>query len=222
MSLATMLQQDVVDELAWDPSVDASEIGVTTSDQGVVTLSGHVTSYYEKACAEKAARRVAGVTAMANDLIVNPPYVRDDEEITRDVLSGLALTVVVPAEHIHVSVHRGWVTLDGKVKWQFQKIAAEYSIWQVPGVLGVHNRIRVEANPSKRKVKEQIEAALARNARLDAQGIYVETQGHTVTLRGTVNSLAEKDEAEQAAWMAPGVEEVHNLLEVDMLAHDRG
>lgn len=220
MNPATMLQQDVVEELAWDPSVDASHIGVTTTNDGIVTLAGHVGSYYEKASAERAAKRVSGVATVVNDLIVNPPYVRDDAEIARDALSGLALTVVVPTEHIKVLVEHGWVTLNGEVKWQFQKNAAEYSIWQVPGVRGVQNQLKVKAAhaASPGKVKDQIEAALARNAQIDAEGVKVETHDGIVTLRGSVNSWAQREAAEQAAWFAPGVEEVENLLEVDVLA----
>ena len=219
MSASIVLQQNVIDELAWDPIVHGSPIRVTTTRDGVVTLEGRVGSYFIRASAERAARRVRGVSAVANELIVNPPYERDDAEITKDVLAGLSLTVVVPTEHINVSVDHGWVTLDGEVKWQFQKRAAEASIWQVPGVQALRNRIKVKSGPSKARVKEQIEAALERNARLDAQAITVETNDHTVTLRGTVNSIAEREEAEQAAWFAPGVEDVQNLLEVGVLAH---
>ena len=222
MKTARKLEQNVADELEWDARLGATPIGVSATDDGVVSLTGHVASIYEKSAAETAAKRVRGVKAVANELEVKPnaPDVRDDAEIAQAAVAALEWTDLVPAKHIQVTVSGGWLTLDGEVKWQFQKQWAEGAVSGLGGVRGVTNRIIVKSQASTGQVKEQIEAALERNARLDAHGIKVEMEDGTVTLLGKVKSWAEKDEAEQAAWFAPGVKDVENLLEVREPAND--
>jgi osmotically-inducible protein OsmY len=209
------LKKDVEAELQWEPSLNAASIGVAVKD-GIVTLTGRVSSYAEKMAAARAATRVAGVRAVANEIEVAllPSDQRTDEDIARAVANALAWNTSVLADSIKALVSNGWVTLEGTVDWYYQKEAAERAVRYLRGVKGVSNNIVVRPTVSANVVKAQIEAALKRSAELDAQRITVETRGDTVILRGTVRSLAERQEAERAAWAAPGVAAVENHITI--------
>ena len=207
------LKKAVEGELMWEPSVNAAEIGVAAKD-GIVTLTGRVSSYWQKVSAERAASRVLGVKAIVNELEVKLPISseRTDEDIARAALSALSWNVSVPSDRIKVKVSKGWVTLEGTVEWQYQRVEAERSVHNLQGVRGVSNLIEVKPHVSKAEVKASIEAALKRSAEIDASRITVETEGDKVILRGTVRAWAERQEAERAAWAAPGVRMVENHI----------
>ena len=218
MTNSTKLQHDVQEELQWDPSVDASQIGVAATQPGIVTLTGTVATYAEKVSAERAAKRVSGVRVVANDIEVQPigSMKRTDTDIAQAVLRGLDWDIAVPHEKIKARVDDGWVTLEGEVGLQFQRAAAENAVRRLSGVRGVANQIRLQVRPSVQPaaVKDRIEAALRRSAEIDARGIQVDAKDSMITLRGKVRTWAERDEAERAAWGAPGVLAVKDELTV--------
>jgi osmotically-inducible protein OsmY len=209
------LQHDIMEDLRWDPSIDASKIGVAVSS-GVLTLTGGVPSYFQKQTAERIAKRVAGVRAVANDIEVQLPSAvqKTDGGIATTALNALKWSASVPDENIKVSVTKGWVTLEGNVEWNYQREAAEKAVEALIGVKGVTNRIAVSPHIKSREVKSEIKAALHRYAELESRNIEVDALDSTVTLRGSVRSWAERKEAENAAWMAPGVTQVKNEIVV--------
>ena len=209
------LRDDVLLELKWDPKISsASDVGVAVKD-GVVTLSGFVPSFWEKDAAEKAVKRVYGVRGMANDIEVKLFWQRTDPEIARDAVHELESHVSIPADRIKVTVKDGWVTLEGTVDWEYQKSLAQSAMKKLKGVSGVTNKIQVTPKASAAEVKSKIEEALRRSAELDARRITVEIEGSTVKLYGSVSSWAERDEAERAAWSAPGTTMVENHILVN-------
>ncbi len=208
------LQQAVIDELDWEPSVNAAHIGVTAKD-GIVTLSGHVGTYAEKMAAEKAAGRVSGVKAVAEELEVrylfSPP---DDADIANSAIQALSWDVEVPKDSVTVKVEKGWVTLSGTVDWYFQSSAAAEDVRKLRGVRGITNEIRVRPRVQASEVETKIKAAFSRNAEIDANKINIMTDGGKVTLTGKVDSWQERRLAEHAAWSAPGVDRVEDRLTV--------
>jgi osmotically-inducible protein OsmY len=205
------LQEDVAEELSFDPSVDASRIGVAAKD-GVVTLTGKVPSYAEKIAAEKAAKRVAGVKAVAQEVEVELPafHQRNDTDLAAAALNVLAWEITLPKDSINVKVEHGWVTLEGRVDWQFVKENAERAVRNLIGVTGVSNHITVTPHVVAGDVHDKIRKTFVRSAEIDANRVSVETSNDTVKLYGSVHSWTEHDDASRAAYSVPGVTKVEN------------
>jgi osmotically-inducible protein OsmY len=206
------IRESVISELKWDPKLTTPDDVAVAVKDGVVTLSGFVHTYWEKDAAEKAAKRVYGVKAVANDIEVKSTWTRTDPEIAREAVQELQSHVSLPADKIKATVKNGWVTLEGTVNWQYQKTLAESAVKKLRGVLGVTNNIEVQPSITSTEVKSKIEQALKRSAELDARRITVEVDGNRAKLYGTVRSFAEKQEAERAAWSAPGITYVDNHI----------
>jgi osmotically-inducible protein OsmY len=209
------IERDVKQELEWDPDLDATDIAVSVK-QGVVSLTGFVKSYTDKYEAEAAAKRVVGVVGIANDLEVRMPSVdeRPDPDIARDAVAAIKSQLPISSERIKVVVKRGWVTLEGNVEWQYQKNTAESAVRRLKGDRGVINNITLKPRVQPSAIKEKIQSAIERLAQVDANRIEVDANGSEVILKGTVRSWAEREEAERAAWSAPGVTKVEDRIVV--------
>jgi osmotically-inducible protein OsmY len=212
------IQREVLEELRWDARVQSNEIGVAAKD-GVVTVTGWVDSYAKKWAAERAAHRVRGVVAVANDIEVRLPTSaeRTDTDIAAAATRALEWDAFVPIEKIDVTVAKGWVTLKGEVEWEYQKRAAERVVRRLSGVRGVTNLISVRPRlqPSPSEVRQRIQSALVRSAETDAERITVDAADGKVVLKGTVRSWTEREEAERVAWSAPGASAVENRIIVE-------
>ena len=210
------LQKDVQNAIAWEPLLNAAEIGVTAED-GVITLTGNVDSYFKKSEAEDAAKKVAGVHAVVEKIEVSfgDSWKKSDNDIAREVLNAFDWHIQIPKDKITITVENGWVTLDGEVQWNYQKKAARNVVKFLDGVKGVSNNISINSHMHGEIEKDEIENALMRNWTIFHEDIDINVLGHNVTLSGKVNSSYEKDEAERIAWNAPGVESVDNQLVVE-------
>lgn len=209
------LRQNILDELEFEPKVDAADIGVVARD-GIVTLTGHVGTYAEKDAAEKAVRRVKGVRAIAQEMDVRilGPRRTDDDDIARRAVKMVDWNISIPKQMVQIRVCRGVVTLTGKVEWQYQKNAAAAAVRDLAGIVGVSNLIDVVPSISADDIKRRIENALERDAELEAQAIQVDVSGGKVILKGNVRTLSERRAAERAAWSAPGVNALDDQLSV--------
>ncbi|KPH06153.1 osmotically-inducible protein OsmY [Rhizobium leguminosarum] len=207
------IKRDVETELKWDPDIDATDIAVAVKS-GVVTLTGFVRSYVHKYQAERDVKRVAGVAGVANDIEVRLPSgsERPDPEIARDAVAALKAELPYSSQNMKVVVKSGWVELEGSAEWNYQRTRAEEAVRRVKGIVGVRNLIVLKPSVAPSQIKSKIEEAFRRNAEIDANHITVEASGSEVILKGSVRSWAERQEAERAAWRAPGVTKVDNRI----------
>jgi osmotically-inducible protein OsmY len=217
MRLDSDIRRDVEDELRWDPDIDATDIAVAVHN-GVVALTGFVRSYSQRTQAERDAKRVAGVVGVANDIEVRLPVIdqRPDPDIVRDAVSALKSELPYSSENIKVIAKDGKITLEGAVEWNYARERAENAVKRIRGVKGVTNSITLKPKVAPHEVRRKIEDAFRRSAEIDASRVTVEANGSEVILRGTVKSWAEREEAERAAWAAPGVTKVDNRVTISV------
>jgi osmotically-inducible protein OsmY len=209
------LRHDVEAELDWDARIDSRDIGVAVKN-GVVSLSGHVGSYLQRRAAEEAAQAVEGVKAVANDIVIELPFAakRTDTQIAEAAVAALQSNVSIPSDRIKIYVREGWITLEGEVSTWYQKNAAELALTALHGIKGVSNNVVIRTKTSASDVQGKIAEAFRRRAQLDAEKVRVQVVDGTVTLEGEVSSWHERNQAEIAAWQAPGVSQVVDKLSV--------
>ena len=215
MKTDTQLKKEVVDELEWDPSIQAQRVGVAVKD-GVVVLTGQLDSFAEKDAVEAAVQRVAGVKAIAVEISVklDPHHQRSDADIAAAIETAFKWHALIPEDRIQVKVEKGRVTLSGEVDWDYQRHNADSVVRAVTGVVSVNNKISLRVREASEYVAHRIQEALARYAEQEAQNIEVTVQSGKAVLRGTVASLAERSAVQTAAWSAPGISSVVNELKV--------
>ena len=215
MKTDAMLQRDVLDELEWDPSIDATQIGVIAKE-GVVTLTGHLPVYSAKHTAEEVAKRVHGVRAVANEIEVRPSdlHVWDDEQMAAAAVHALQWDAKVPDTEIVVSVENAHINVEGTVEQRFQKTAVDRVLRHLRGVRGLTNDIQVIPKLPVSEVKAAIEAAFLRSSVINSRMLSVEVEESSVTITGDVHSYSELKEVERIAWAAPGVQHVDNCVTV--------
>lgn len=212
MSTDKQVQEHVEHELAWDPVIDAGDVTVTVKD-GIVTLGGRVHRFSDKLQAERAAKRVRGVQGLANDIEVHiGPDARSDADIAHEAVNALHIQLPVSSKTIRPVVENGHVRLEGEVQWNYQRERAETAVRSIRGVKSVQNQITLRPGVATKEIRGAIQAAFHRNAQLEANRITIEVTGADVVLKGTVKTWAEREEAERAAWMAPGVVNVRNSI----------
>ncbi|MEX6508419.1 BON domain-containing protein [Jiella sp. M17.18] len=209
------LRQDILDELEFEPSIEAAHIGVSV-ENGIATLTGHVPTYTQKRKIEEVVRRVKGVRGIAEEIEVRPVGSRRtaDDEIARRALNVIKWNTMIPDDKVQVKVESGWVTLTGQVEWQYQRTAAAEAVRDLEGVIGITNLIGVTPHATCADVKKRIEDALKRNAEIEANAITVSVEDGTVKLEGHVHDWAERNAAERAAWSAPGVKDVTDHIRI--------
>ncbi|MBE0548641.1 MAG: BON domain-containing protein [Rubrivivax sp.] len=216
MKTDAQLKRDIASELEWDPSINATNVGVAVKE-GVVTLTGHLETYAEKHAIERAVQRVEGVRALAVELDVklDPGHQRSDSDIAAAAESALQWHALVPEDRVRVKVEKGWVTLGGEVDWEFQRVSAEKAVRALTGVVGLSNGITLKVKTTPANISTRIRDALARQAEREAKSIEITVSGSVVTLSGKVHSWAERTAAQGAAWSAPGITQVVNRLSVE-------
>lgn len=209
------LRQNILDELEFEPSIDAAHIGVAVED-GIVTLTGHVSSYWEKTTAENVVKRVKGVKGLAEEIEVRLVGLKGtaDDEIAKRAVDAITWNVSIPRDKVQVKVQDGWITLTGKLEWQYQKNAAVEAVRGLAGVVSVANQIEITPRASVSDIKKRIENALKRDAETEAQTIHVKVLDGKVTLEGKVRAWSERQAAERAAWSSPGVRAVEDRISI--------
>lgn len=209
------LRQNILDELEFEPSIDAAHIGVAVED-GIVTLTGHVSSYWEKTTAENVVKRVKGVKGLAEEIEVRLVGLKGtaDDEIAKRAVDAITWNVSIPRDKVQVKVQDGWITLTGKLEWQYQKNAAAEAVRGLAGVVGIANQIEIIPRASVSDIKKRIENALKRDAETEAQSIRVNVLDGKVTLEGKVRAWSERQAAERAAWSSPGVRTVDDRISI--------
>jgi len=209
------IKRDVEEELRWSPDVDETDIALKVNN-GVVTLTGFARSYFEKYRAEDAAKRIAGVAAVANDIEVRPPSgeALQDPEIARAAVAAIRSELPGIADSMTVLVHHSHVTLEGKVEWNYQRERLEAAVRRIHGITALTNLIMIEPRAQPAEIKRLIENAFRRSAEIDASHIQVTSDGGYVTLTGRVRTWSERMQAQETAWSAPGVRAVKNELNI--------